>query len=95
MEMSRAANPTYMAGPPVNSDEVGDLKRRVKKLEEAVAALQAVSCAARTSLELTDFGFVFLPAVMPKTVVFASIIFVLPLSRLPKERQARAFIFLL
>lgn len=31
--------------PPVNTDEVGELKRRVKKLEEAVAALQAVSAA--------------------------------------------------
>ena len=38
----RAANPTLLS-PSANSDEVGELKRRVKKLEEAVAALQAVS----------------------------------------------------
>lgn len=40
--MNRAANPTFMS-PSASHDEVGELKRRVKKLEEAVAALQAVS----------------------------------------------------
>lgn len=38
----RAANPTLLS-PSGGADEVGELKRRVKKLEEAVAALQAVS----------------------------------------------------
>lgn len=37
----RAANPTVLAAA-AHNDEVGELKRRVKKLEEAVAALQAV-----------------------------------------------------
>lgn len=39
----RAAQPSPFVPLLANSDEVGELKRRVKKLEEAVAALQAVS----------------------------------------------------
>lgn len=39
----RAANPIVTSSPSVSQDEVGELKRRVKKLEDAVAALQAVS----------------------------------------------------
>lgn len=38
----RAANPGLMS-PSTSGDEVAELKRRVKKLEEAVGALQAVS----------------------------------------------------
>lgn len=40
-DLTRAANPNLTAGPNAG-DELGELKRRVKKLEEAVAALQAV-----------------------------------------------------
>ncbi|CAN0593374.1 unnamed protein product, partial [Ectocarpus sp. 12 AP-2014] len=35
--------PIVTSPPSVSQDEVGELKRRVKKLEDAVAALQAVS----------------------------------------------------
>lgn len=56
--LDRAANPTLLS-PSGNSDEVGELKRRVKKLEEAVAALQAVSRrgAFHSTRRLTLFIF--------------------------------------
>lgn len=52
----RAANPTLLS-PSANSDEVGELKRRVKKLEEAVAALQAVSARGRSVVRSVGRSF--------------------------------------
>ena len=47
--LRRAANPNVMSSSN-NSDELSELKRRVKKLEEAVAALQAVGYNAKRPL---------------------------------------------
>ncbi|CAM9936085.1 unnamed protein product [Ectocarpus sp. 4 AP-2014] len=46
----RAANPIVTSSPSVSQDEVGELKRRVKKLEDAVAALQAERFGANAAL---------------------------------------------
>lgn len=52
-DLTRAANPNLTTGPNAG-DELGELKRRVKKLEEAVAALQAVSNVGFQGMAVTD-----------------------------------------